>query len=107
MFKRETIPNQNLVKYLAASYLYYEEDFSVMADHEFDILCLDLYSEFDKVTHWAKGLVSADTLLTGSGFDLFGKIPGAIVAIARIWRENIETGRVEAGLYPKRIEGDK
>jgi len=102
-----SIPNQNCVKYLCASYLYYEKDFSVMSDHDFDILCLDLYSEFDKVTHWAKELIDPESLQAGSGFDLFAKMPGALVAIANQWKSDIESGLVEHGPYPKRKEGDK
>jgi hypothetical protein len=78
-----------------------------MSDHDFDILCLDLYSEFDKVTHWAKELIDPESLQAGSGFDLFAKMPGAIVSIANQWMEDIINGRVEPGPYPKRKEGYK
>ncbi len=95
-------PNQNCVKYIAASYLYYEKHFSVMSDLEFDMLCMDLYAQFDQVTHWAKLLLDEDALLAGTGFYLWGRTPGPIIGIANLWRSEIENGLVQPGLDPKR-----
>ena len=100
--KRCPIPDQLCVKYICASYLYYEKDFSVMSDIEFDNLCHELYNCVDDSTHWANYLVDKEALLAGTGFNLFGKVPADLVDIANIWKEDIEKGFVEIGPNPKR-----
>jgi len=97
-------PNQNCVKYIAASHLYYEKNFSVMSDIEFDMLCMDLYGQFEEITHWAKSLIDKDALLAGTGFYLWGRTPGAIIGIADLWKSDIEDGLVQAGINPKRAK---
>lgn len=97
-----SISNQNCVKYIAASYLYYEKNFSVMSDLEFDTLCMDLHGQLDQVTHWAKPLLDKDALLAGTGFNFFGQTPGAIIGIANLWKSEIESGFVQPARYPER-----
>ncbi len=87
---RCAVPDQKFVKYLLASYLYYEEDFSAMSDSAFDLICLELSEEHKSVTHWARNLIDKEALLAGTGYYLFGKMPPALIAEAKLWREEIE-----------------
>ncbi len=82
--------DSKLVKYLMASYLYYETDYSVMTDHEYDRLCLELDADFESLTHWARKIVSRESLRAGTGFDLCGKIPGGIRGQALYWKHSQE-----------------
>ena len=56
--------------YLMASYLYYEKDFSLMTDAEYDELCRELYMFFDILTHPHAAILELDLLKCGSGFGL-------------------------------------
>lgn len=56
-------------KYLIASYLYYEHDYSIMEDAEFDELCKNLLHKFN---HYSKNhphgfLLDKDALKAGTG----------------------------------------
>ncbi len=90
---RCAIPDSQTVKYLLASYLYYEEDFSPITDSEYDMLCLELDARFDEITHWAKHLIDRESLKAGSGYDLHGRVPGALIPQAKLWRQEIERTR--------------
>ncbi len=90
---RTASPDKNIVRYLLASYLYYEEDFSPISDEEYDSLCQELLLELDSVTHWARYLIDKDALKAGTGYHLHGKMPGALIAQAKLWRQEIEGNR--------------
>lgn len=102
LFKNCPIPDQLCLKYICASYLYYEKDFSVMSDTEFDNLCLELYNCFEDTTRWANCLIDKEALLAGTGFYLFGKLPDVLLEIANIWKSGIEKLIFEPGPNPKR-----
>lgn len=56
--------------YLMSSYLYYLHEVSLLHDHEYDLLCKELLSRWDKVEHPHKHLVSKEDLMAGTGFTL-------------------------------------
>lgn len=62
--------DQKVSWYLMASYLYYEKDFSLMSDAEYDELCKELYMFFDILTHPHAAILELDLLKCGSGFGL-------------------------------------
>ena len=69
--------------YLAASYLYYRRDVSVMRDTSYDQLCgylLDNYEAVQEVIRH-KELLNKERLQAGTGFDL--TYPPAIVCIVQ------------------------
>jgi len=90
---RAKINDVLFVKYILASYLYYDRNFSVMSDHEYDQLCMELEMMFDGVTHWAKYLVDRETLKAGSGYNLHHRVPGALVGMANYWRREVERAK--------------
>jgi hypothetical protein len=53
-----------------SSYLYYIEDTSMFADHEYDRLCKFFYDNFDVVVHRHKYLVDKENLRAGTGFTI-------------------------------------
>ncbi|CAB4213324.1 hypothetical protein UFOVP1451_13 [uncultured Caudovirales phage] len=56
--------------YLMASYLYYEEDFSLMSDGDYDDLCKELYEFYEILTHPHVVFLNQELLKCGSGFGL-------------------------------------
>ena len=56
--------------FLMSSYLYYEQDKSVLDDTQFDYLCKKLYSNWDKVEHMHKHLITKADLAVGSGYGI-------------------------------------
>lgn len=57
-------------KYLVASFLYYQCDFSIMGDDEYDQICKQLFENFDDIDHPHKHLLDKEALKAGSGFQL-------------------------------------
>ena len=55
-----------IAMYLMASYMYYEEDTPIMADGDFDNLCVHLLENLDKYEHKHKHLVTKENLSAGS-----------------------------------------
>ena len=58
--------------YLTASYLYYEEDISIMADTEYDYLCeyllqVGVKTLADNMCYWTDRFYDADSLRAGTG----------------------------------------
>ena len=56
--------------YLMSSYLYYEQDKSVLSDTDYDTLCLRLTQEWDDIEHVHKNLLDLDSLQAGTGYDV-------------------------------------
>lgn len=73
--------------YVAASYLYYEQDVSLMTDSDYDGLCKYLHKVGRKALKdagvWKVDLIyNESSLSAGSGFHLHGKTPIMLVNIA-------------------------
>lgn len=67
----ETLPIDRLVPlYLAASYLYYIHDRSLMPDAGYDRICQRLAAEFDSVTHAHASLLDRRALEAGTAYHL-------------------------------------
>lgn len=75
--------NRKFVLYLMASYLYYEEDISLLTDTQFDELCKELLVHWDDITHYHKHLTTREDLEAGTGFAI--KYPMLVVCAARKW----------------------
>ncbi len=86
-------PDRNIVKYLLATYLYYEEDFSPITDDEYDCICQELLLDFDDITHWSRHLLDKESLKAGTGYHLFGKLPAALRTQAKLWRKELERSK--------------
>lgn len=56
--------------YLMASYLYYEKDYSLLTDAEYDELCKELHDFFPLITHPHHIYLDENLLKCGSGFGL-------------------------------------
>jgi NAD-dependent DNA ligase len=71
--------------FLMSSYLYYEHDKSVLDDTQFDYLCKKLYSNWDKVEHMHKHLITKADLAVGSGYGI--QYTNRIIGGAMSWYE--------------------
>lgn len=90
-------------KYLIASYLYYECDYSMMEDTEFDQICKGLLEKFDFYhdNHPHGYLLDRDALAAGTGHHITpGKYPAIVKTIAHCVLEHHRLGRD----YLKEIE---
>lgn len=67
--------------YLMYSYLYYEENESIVPDAEYDRICKTLYEKWNDIEHRHKNLIDKDTLLAGTGFQL--KYPEMVKGAAK------------------------
>jgi len=56
--------------YFISSYCYYELDYSLMSDGEYDDLCKELYLFYDILTHPHAEFLDQELLKCGSGFGL-------------------------------------
>lgn len=54
--------------YMMASYLYYERDFSVLTDSDYDRICVLLGENYDKFEHQHKHLVSKSDFSATTGY---------------------------------------
>ena len=66
----EKNPNMLVQYYLMLSYLYYEQNVSLIDDAEFDKLCKTLLEKLDNLNHMHKHLVSKEALTAGTGYDI-------------------------------------
>jgi len=66
------VKSENLLVpwYLMASYLYYLKDISLLQDHEYDLVCKEIFERWDKIDHQHKELISKEDLKAGTGFSL-------------------------------------
>lgn len=79
--------------YAALSYLYYEEDFSAVEDHDFDALCKWLLDNYSWVKpHDINGYLSKSSLRAGTGFDIASKVCGQ----TRDFAVYLKTGKLPA-----------
>lgn len=62
--------NSAIPWYLLTSYLYYQRDVSLLSDARYDLLCNQLHSTFDELTHMHKHLIDKDSLKAGTGFQI-------------------------------------
>lgn len=63
--------SSDVYNYLKASYQYYIlfED-TDMSDHEFDMLCRKLYTNWDSLSESDKELLDKDSLQAGTGYNI-------------------------------------
>lgn len=78
-----------LQKFLMASYLYYECDYSPMTDAEFDLICATLLLTWDTFEHPHKHLVIKEDLICGSGYAVTN-YPLMVKSAALAWKDSIE-----------------
>lgn len=76
-------PDKLIAHYLIHSFLYYECDASIIADHTFTLLCKGIVSHWDTIEHPHKWMVHVGTLREGcySGFYL-KKYPTIVMSSA-------------------------
>lgn len=74
--------NMTVPLYLAASYLYYERDVSLMRDSDFDGMCREMHDRWDDIEHQHKHLVSREALRAGTGFGI--KHPARVINAATL-----------------------
>jgi len=63
-----TEANSIFAEYLYHSYLYYKLHMPLLSDNKYDTMCKYLISNWDKVTHRFKSLVTIDDLNAGTGY---------------------------------------
>lgn len=84
-YVRDTITaNANMMvpHYLIHSFLYYEQDRTLISDDLFDRICRRLRVELDALTHPHKHLVDPECLRAGTGFYLSGRYPALVIGSA-------------------------
>lgn len=64
--------------YLILSYIYYEQDDSIVSDSFYDETCAALRLHWHSVEHRHKHLIDKASLKTGSGYYLHRKFPGIV-----------------------------
>ena len=74
--------------YLMFSYLYYEKNFSLIEDGEFDDMCKTLLEKLDSLTHMHKHLVKKESLTAGTGYDIkyTNLIKDSALKLKEIWK---------------------
>ena len=73
--------------YLMYSYLYYEENESIVPDAEYDRICKTLYEKWNDIEHRHKNLVDKDALIAGTGYQL--KYPEMVKGAAKLLRKKV------------------
>ncbi len=81
--------------YLMSSYLYYEQDDSVLDDTQFDYLCKKLYDNWDKVEHMHKPLIDKANLKAGSGYGIL--YTNMIIGGALSWQKHMSSVTTQQG----------
>jgi hypothetical protein len=81
--------------YLMSSYLYYEQDDSVLDDTQFDYLCKKLYDNWDKVEHMHKPLIDKANLKAGSGYGI--QYTNMIIGGALSWQKHMSSVTTQQG----------
>lgn len=65
------IEDHQLVQwYLMCSYLYYCRNLSLLADHEYDVLCQRLHQQWNKIKHPHKSFIDRTALTAATGYYL-------------------------------------
>ena len=82
--------NENMLipYYLMFSYLYYEQNVSLIDDAEFDKLCKTLLEKLDNLNHMHKHLVSKESLTAGTGYDIkyTNLIKDSAIKLKEVWK---------------------
>ena len=82
--------NENMLipYYLMLSYLYYEQNVSLIDDAEFDKLCKTLLEKLDNLNHMHKHLVSKESLTAGTGYDILytNMIKDSAIKLKEVWK---------------------
>ena len=82
--------NENMLipYYLMLSYLYYEQNVSLIDDAEFDKLCKTLLEKLDNLNHMHKHLVSKESLTAGTGYDIKYTIliKDSAIKLKEVWK---------------------
>tara|TARA_Y100000996_G_C22244191_1_gene529007 strand:+ start:209 stop:475 length:267 start_codon:yes stop_codon:yes gene_type:complete len=82
--------NENMLipYYLMLSYLYYEQNVSLIDDAEFDKLCKTLLEKLDNLNHMHKHLVSKESLTAGTGYDIkyTNLIKDSAIKLKEVWK---------------------
>ena len=82
--------NENMVipYYLMLSYLYYEQNVSLIDDAEFDKLCKTLLEKLDNLNHMHKHLDSKESLTAGTGYDIkyTNLIKDSEIKLKEVWK---------------------
>ena len=85
--------NENMLipYYLMFSYLYYEQNVSLIDDAEFDKLCKTLLEKLDNLNHMHKHLVSKESLTAGTGYDIkyTNLIKDSAIKLKEVWKWKI------------------
>jgi len=85
--------NENMLipYYLMLSYLYYEQNVSLIDDAEFDKLCKTLLEKLDNLNHMHKHLVSKESLTAGTGYDIkyTNLIKDSAIKLKEVWKWKI------------------
>jgi hypothetical protein len=80
----DDVPLGRLVPiFLMSSCLYYEYNLSILTDDQFDKLCNKLHSNWDKVEHMHKHLITKADLAVGSGYGI--QYTNMIMSSAMSW----------------------
>ena len=82
--------NENMLipYYLMLSYLYNEQNVSLIDDAEFDKLCKTLLEKLDNLNHMHKHLVSKESLTAGTGYDIkyTNLIKDSAIKLKEVWK---------------------
>ena len=82
--------NENMLipYYLMLSYLYYEQNVSLIDDAEFYKLCKTLLEKLDNLNHMHKHLVSKESLTAGTGYDIkyTNLIKDSAIKLKEVWK---------------------
>lgn len=79
--------------YLASSYLYYVDNYSLLSDNEYDNLCRHLLKHWKSIKHPHKKFIDKESLKAGTGYDIeFSKLPERTVQAA-IWIKSNKEGQ--------------
>lgn len=79
--------------YAAYSYLYYEKDESLLADDDFDKLCVYLLENLEWIKPYdLNNYLDEDSLFSGSGYHLVGKVVGQTKDYAELLLKDYKNG---------------
>ncbi len=91
----QTNPNMLVPYYLMYSYAYYQENESLISDHEYDNICKQLIEKWDTIKHWHKPLLNLESLKAGTGYDI--KYPKRVIyaALALIKEDKLHKSEMD------------
>lgn len=79
------LPLSKLVNVWAmTSYAYYQRDFSLIADNDYDWICKTLLDNLDQIEHQHSYLLDAEALEAGTAYHI-SEWPGMVVGGAEMW----------------------